>query len=239
MSLFSIEHDGHGVPQYHPATDADLAELGWSRTSDLTWAETEVDRLTRERDEAAQHASAYAVENARLTPPGHTYQGPCGHLWVKGEDGERCPCCAAMIERDEARDQRDALQALEGGWAAQQVADYLAMVTKDRQALEAERDEALARIEGAKVGLRVEMSLRQEAERERDEALATKGAWRADAAEAKRDLEDAREARDQARAAITRYIDASFAVMDGAEDAGAERVKAWNALGAVVHHPGH
>ena len=43
--------------------------------------------------------------------------------------------------------QRDALQALEGGWAAQQVADYLQTATKDRQALECERDEAMAALE--------------------------------------------------------------------------------------------
>ena len=53
---------------------------------------------------------------------------------------------ACLAERNEAREQRDALQALEGGWTARQAADYLAMVTKDRQALEAERDEARAEL---------------------------------------------------------------------------------------------
>ena len=49
---------------------------------------------------------------------------------------------ACLAERNEAREQRDALQALKGGWTAQQVADYLATAVKACVVLERERDEA-------------------------------------------------------------------------------------------------
>ena len=51
--------------------------------------------------------------------------------------------------------QRDALQALEGGWTAQQVADYLATAAKACVVLEHERDEALAARDKARARVQV------------------------------------------------------------------------------------